>query len=63
VFISIGGSIDIISGEVKKAPAFFMERGLDWFYRIITKPWRIGRFLRVIFFFISVVVKRLFSKK
>ena len=63
VFISIGGSIDIISGEVKKAPAFFMERGLDWFYRIITKPWRFGRLIRVKLFFISVVAKRLFSKK
>lgn len=63
VFISIGGSIDIISGEVKKAPAFFMERGLEWFYRIITKPWRIGRFMRVVFFFVSVIARRLFLKK
>jgi N-acetylglucosaminyldiphosphoundecaprenol N-acetyl-beta-D-mannosaminyltransferase len=63
VFISVSGSIDIISGEVKKAPAFFMERGLDWFYRIITKPWRIGRFMRTMLFFISVIFKKLFRKK
>jgi len=62
VFISVGGSIDIISGEIKKAPAYFMDRGLEWFYRIITKPWRIGRLLRVGIFFISVVFKRLFSR-
>ncbi len=62
VFISVGGCIDIISGEVKKAPAFFMEHGLDWFYRIITKPWRIGRLLRTGYFFMSVIVKRLFSR-
>jgi N-acetylglucosaminyldiphosphoundecaprenol N-acetyl-beta-D-mannosaminyltransferase len=62
VFIGVGGSLDIISGEIKKAPSLFMEKGLDWFYRIITKPWRIGRFLRVLYFFIAVVVKRLLSK-
>jgi N-acetylglucosaminyldiphosphoundecaprenol N-acetyl-beta-D-mannosaminyltransferase len=62
VFISVGGCIDIISGEIKKAPAFFMERGLDWFYRIISKPWRIGRFLRTLLFFIMVIFKRIFSR-
>lgn len=62
VFISVGGSIDIISGEIRKAPAFFMERGLDWFYRIITKPWRIGRLFRTLLFFIQVIFKRLFSR-
>ncbi len=61
VFITVGGCIDIISGEVKKAPNFFMERGLDWFYRIITRPWKVGRILRVKQFFITVVFKKIFS--
>jgi len=63
VFISVGGSFDTISGDIKKAPPYFMERGLDWFYRIITKPWRIGRLLRVGLFFVSVIFKRLFKKQ
>ncbi len=62
IFISIGGNIDTISGEIKKAPAYFMERGLEWFYRIITKPWRIGRLLRVALFYIMVIFKSIFSK-
>ncbi len=62
VFIEVGGSIDIISGEVKKAPAFFMERGLDWLYRIISKPWRIGRLFRVTVYYLHIIFKRLFSK-
>jgi len=61
VFISVGGCIDIISGDIRKAPASFMEGGMDWFYRIITKPWRIGRLLRVLFFFIRVLLTRLFK--
>ncbi len=63
VFISIGGCIDIISGDIKKAPAFFMERGLDWFYRIITRPWRIFRLLRVLFLYLSVTVRGLFIRR
>lgn len=62
VFISVGGSIDTISGDIKTAPPYFMEKGLDWFYRIISRPWRIGRLLRVGFFFISVIFKRIFKK-
>ncbi|HRX15010.1 MAG TPA: WecB/TagA/CpsF family glycosyltransferase [Spirochaetota bacterium] len=60
VIIGIGGSLDIISGENRKAPAFFMQRGLDWFYRIITKPWRYGRLLRIMFFFFTTFVGSLF---
>jgi N-acetylglucosaminyldiphosphoundecaprenol N-acetyl-beta-D-mannosaminyltransferase len=63
VLISIGGSIDIVSGEIKKAPPYFMENGLDWFYRIITRPWRIGRLLRTMLFFIRILFKRLISKQ
>ncbi len=62
VLIGVGGSFDIISGEIRKAPPYFMERELDWFYRIIIRPWRIGRLFRVIIFFIKVVIKRIFSK-
>jgi N-acetylglucosaminyldiphosphoundecaprenol N-acetyl-beta-D-mannosaminyltransferase len=62
VFISVGGSFDTISGDIRKAPPYFMERGLDWFYRIITRPWRFGRLLRLGIFFLSVIFKRIFKK-
>jgi N-acetylglucosaminyldiphosphoundecaprenol N-acetyl-beta-D-mannosaminyltransferase len=63
VFISVGGSIDILSGDIRKAPPYFMDRGMDWFYRIITKPWRAGRLLRVAAFFLMAIIKRIFSGK
>ena len=63
VLISVGGSIDIVSGEIRKAPPYFMEKGLDWFYRIISRPWRIGRLIRTALFFIMVLFKRLVGKK
>ena len=63
VIIGVGGSFDIISGEIKKAPPFFMEKGLDWFYRIITRPWRFGRLLRVKYFFFRIILKRIFKRR
>lgn len=60
VLIGIGGSIDVISGENMKAPAFFMERGLDWFYRCIKRPWRYGRLIRVWFLFLHGHIHRIF---
>jgi N-acetylglucosaminyldiphosphoundecaprenol N-acetyl-beta-D-mannosaminyltransferase len=63
VIIGVGGSFDIISGAIKKAPPFFMTKGLDWFYRIITRPWRIGRFFMLMMFFINVIFRRIFRKK
>ncbi len=63
VLISVGGSFDTISGTIKKAPDYFMENGLDWFYRIITRPWRYLRLLRLSLFFVNVIFKKIFKNK
>jgi N-acetylglucosaminyldiphosphoundecaprenol N-acetyl-beta-D-mannosaminyltransferase len=39
----IGGTLDVINGNVKRAPAFFCRFGLEWLYRLISEPERITR--------------------
>lgn len=39
----IGGTLDVIAGTVKRAPAFFCAVGLEWLYRLLAEPKRIGR--------------------
>ncbi|MFA7684736.1 MAG: WecB/TagA/CpsF family glycosyltransferase [Syntrophales bacterium] len=39
----IGGTLDTITGNVKRAPAFFCNLGLEWFYRLLKEPKRIKR--------------------
>ena len=39
----IGGTLDVLTGNVKRAPASFRKVGLEWFYRLITEPSRISR--------------------
>lgn len=46
VCVGIGGSIDVLSGNVRRAPEFFIRHNLEWLYRITTQPKRLGRFFR-----------------
>lgn len=40
VFQGVGGSYDVISGNLKRAPELFQTLGLEWFYRLVKEPWR-----------------------
>ena len=39
----IGGTLDTIAGRVNRAPAFWRHFSLEWFYRLLSEPKRIGR--------------------
>ena len=43
LMIGIGGSLDVWSGSVKRAPKIFQSLGLEWLYRTITRPSRFKR--------------------
>ena len=47
VCMALGGSLDVYSGTVKRAPEFFCKTGLEWFYRLIKQPSRIGRMMKL----------------
>jgi len=46
IFIGVGGSFDVISGTKKRAPKIFIKLNLEWFYRIMSEPKRIKRFIK-----------------
>ncbi len=43
IFVCCGGAIDILAGQKKRAPTFFIDNGLEWAYRLAHEPWRIKR--------------------
>ncbi|QFY86428.1 WecB/TagA/CpsF family glycosyltransferase [Bacillus subtilis] len=47
VCVGLGGSFDVFSGKVKRAPDFFIKLNLEWFYRILTNPSRLKRALSI----------------
>ncbi len=56
VLIGAGGSLDVFAGNVKRAPLFFRKLNLEWFYRLVTQPSRIGRMLDLPRFAIKVLL-------
>ena len=36
LFVGVGGSFDVWSGEVKRAPEIYQKLGLEWLYSLIT---------------------------
>jgi N-acetylglucosaminyldiphosphoundecaprenol N-acetyl-beta-D-mannosaminyltransferase len=40
VGIGIGGTLDVLAGNVERAPEIWQKLGLEWFYRLVREPWR-----------------------
>lgn len=43
VYLNLGGSYDVFTGKVSRAPKFIQKMGLEWFYRFVTHPSRYKR--------------------
>ncbi len=43
VAMGVGGSFDFISGHKKRAPLWMQRIGLEWLFRLMQEPARIGR--------------------
>ena len=54
----LGGSLDVFTGTVERAPKFFCDHGLEWFYRLCKEPRRIGRMMKLPLFLVHVVKEK-----
>ncbi|WP_155286461.1 WecB/TagA/CpsF family glycosyltransferase [Lacticaseibacillus zhaodongensis] len=45
VMMGVGGSFDVLSGTVKRAPVWMQNAHLEWFYRLVKEPSRLGRMM------------------
>ena len=46
ILIGVGGSFDVISGQKRRAPKIWRKLNLEWAYRLLHEPKRLGRFVR-----------------
>ena len=53
--IGVGGSLDVWAGTLKRAPEFYQKHGLEWLYRFIQEPSRIGRMAKLPLFMLKVI--------
>ncbi len=56
LMVGIGGSLDVWSGEVKRAPQIYQKLGLEWLYRTICQPERFKRIFPALPLFLLKVV-------
>ncbi len=63
LIMGVGGSFDVVSGKVKRAPVWMRDAGLEWFYRFAQEPRRMWkRYLVGNSKFIYLIMKERFSK-
>ena len=58
LMLGVGGSMDVFAGDVKRAPELWCRLNLEWFYRLLCQPSRIGRMMKLPLFLLSVVWER-----
>lgn len=63
LFCGLGGSLDVFAGVAKRAPKIFIDLGLEWFYRLLKQPSRIGRMMKLPKFLLIVIRERLFGRR
>ncbi len=56
--VGVGGSFDVWSGTLKRAPKIFIDLGLEWLYRLAQEPTRIKRMAVLPIFIIDVFLTR-----
>ncbi|WP_285769494.1 WecB/TagA/CpsF family glycosyltransferase [Peribacillus sp. SI8-4] len=62
--MGVGGSFDVLSGNVKRAPQWVQKIGMEWFVRFIQEPRRMfKRYFLGNFTFLWLVYRERFSKK
>ena len=54
----LGGTLDVFAGVAKRAPKFFLKTNLEWFYRLLCMPTRIGRMMKLPKFLFGTIIHR-----
>lgn len=55
VGVGVGGSFDVLSGKLDRAPEWMRKMGLEWFYRLLREPSRWKRMLSLPLFVLEVI--------
>lgn len=62
VLIGVGGAFDYLAGVKRRAPVWVQKAGFEWFWRLISQPYRVWR-MRVLPMFLALVLWKFFTVK
>jgi len=58
LMLGLGGSLDVFAGVAQRAPEFYVNHNLEWFYRLMKNPSRIGRMMKLPLFLVHVAKEK-----
>lgn len=63
IFMPVGGSFDVISKNLKRAPNWIIKLNLEWLYRLFQEPNRLFRQLNLVKFIFLIIFRRKSNEK
>jgi N-acetylglucosaminyldiphosphoundecaprenol N-acetyl-beta-D-mannosaminyltransferase len=63
LFMGVGGSFDVIAGEVKRAPIAWQKMNAEWLYRLLKQPSRWRRMMALPDFLLKITKVKLTSRR
>jgi N-acetylglucosaminyldiphosphoundecaprenol N-acetyl-beta-D-mannosaminyltransferase len=62
--MGVGGTFDVVTGKIKRAPVWMQKSGLEWFHRFLQEPRRMFRryFIEDMAFF-GMLLRELFARR
>ncbi|WP_051541273.1 WecB/TagA/CpsF family glycosyltransferase [Caldalkalibacillus mannanilyticus] len=56
--MGVGGTLDVLTGNVKRAPVWMQKLGIEWLHRLLKQPTRAGRMMNLPKFMLKVLKNR-----
>ncbi len=60
--VGLGGCLDVFAGNVQRAPETWQKAGMEWLYRLIKEPSRMGRMAKLPLVLVDALGARLGGK-
>jgi N-acetylglucosaminyldiphosphoundecaprenol N-acetyl-beta-D-mannosaminyltransferase len=57
ILMGVGGSFDVVSGNLKRAPLWMQRAGLEWLYRVVREPGKRLKIIPKLFSFETYVIR------
>ena len=58
LMVGLGGALDVYAGTVKRAPEAWQKLGLEWCYRLLHQPSRVGRMAKLPLFLVQAAAQK-----
>ncbi|WP_246942779.1 WecB/TagA/CpsF family glycosyltransferase [Bacillus pinisoli] len=62
IFMGVGGSFDVLSGTVNRAPEIWQKLNIEWLYRLVKQPSRAVRMMALPRFALEIFKKKVLPK-